>query len=314
MDVIIVVHTEYGYVSNNKVIYDKNYYNGVKVSVPNLINIANKYGAKITFAVMPEVIEHFPKKIEHEIGLHIHPGWKVQELKDIKYEVGDRYIRKKCNINENSVVLKDYCYKNQLDMIKAGKDALVDSFGIVPKTFVAGKWSINNDTVKALINTGFTHECSAHYDKIKSHYDWTKLNRLDLPYNPHNEDYQKKGDLPLIIVPVSQIFPKGNVNPEISYLVGLSWLKASFLEYYKQDMPVFHICLHSPCMLDPNCISVMDNFLKFIGAHKNVNFKFASQIKVSNEINPKTNILPYMTAFNVSIAKTIINKLIMRSE
>ena len=194
-------------------------------------------------------------------------------------------------------------------MIKAGKEYLEDKFGITPKTFVAGRWSINNDTIKALIRIGITHECSAPAHSKPCHYDWSKLPRICMPYHPSEKDYQKKGELPLLIVPISQMFHTGNVNPEVVPSVGLSWLKACFLEYYGQNMPLFHICLHSPCMIDKYFVFAMDDFLKFISKHKNVNFKFASEIEEYEEVNPKTSISPYLFGVNVTIMKTLIKAL-----
>lgn len=53
MDVIIVVHTEFGFVHAKEVIPDKKATEGVSKGVPNLIKVADKHGAKATFAVMP---------------------------------------------------------------------------------------------------------------------------------------------------------------------------------------------------------------------------------------------------------------------
>ena len=76
MDVIIVVHTEFGFVHAKEVIPDKNATEGVSKGVPNLIKVADNHGARITFAVMPEVVDAFPKDISHEVGLHVHAGWE----------------------------------------------------------------------------------------------------------------------------------------------------------------------------------------------------------------------------------------------
>lgn len=288
MDVIIVCHTEYGWCKNKGVINDGKTVVGVRDGVRNLIRIANKHDAKVTFAVMPETVKHFPKGVNHEIGLHIHPD--------------DELIRECCDISLNSPALRDYPYKEQLEMIKAGKDYIEDRFGHAVKTFVAGKWSVNNDTVKALIKTGFTHDCSASQRKKFSYCDWSKLPRMCPPYRPSEKDYQEKGNLPLLIIPVSQLWRGGEVTPEIVPLVGLQWLKACFLEHYR-SMPIFHIYLHSPCMTDPYFISVMDRFLHFISKYE-VNFKFASEVEEYKNVNPKTSIKPYIFGIN----KTIILK------
>ena len=301
MDVIIVCHTEFEHVAEEAISFNKDYSIDVEKGTSNLIKIADKYRAKVTFAVCPEVGRYFPKNIKHEIGLHIHPGW-----------TGDSYLKDHCRQSVNSTVLRDYPYREQLDMIKTGKEYLEEKFGIEPKSFVAGRWSINNDTVKALIKTGITHDCSAPAHAKPCHYDWSRLPRICMPYHPSEKDYQEKGDLPLLIIPISQMLFAGNVNPEVAPLVGLSWLKACFLEYYQQNLPLFHICLHSSCMTDSYFVLAMDDFLKFISKHKNINFKFASEIEEYDEVNPKTDILPYLFGINRAIMASFINLKILK--
>jgi hypothetical protein len=306
MDVIIVTHTEFGFVHNRRVIYSKSAVDGVEKGVMNLIRVAKKYDAKITFAVMPEVAEYIPKHISHEIGLHVHAGWVESNKGPFKVCTGDAYLRENSKQSLNSTVLRDYPYEEQLDMIKTGKDRLVDIFGVEPVTFVAGKWSLNNDTIKALIKTGIKKDCSSPSHYRPCHHDWSKLSRICMPYQPSKEDYQKKGDLPILIIPISQTLFAGIASPEFIPTYGLSWLKACFLEYYYQNMPIFHICLHSPCMTDPYFILEMDHLLDFISKHKNVNFKFASEINKYEEVNPKTNIIPYVSCINWRITRSAI--------
>lgn len=303
MDVIIVTHTEFGFVHNRQVIFSKNAVDGVKKGVPNLIKVAEKHNAKITFAVMPEVAKCFPKDMYHEIGLHIHAGWERFQNENFTYHVGDIYLREHCTQSLTSTVLRDYPYEEQLDIIKTGKDHLTDILGTEPETFVAGRWSLNNDTIKALIKTGMSRDCSAPAHSRPCHHDWSKLPRICMPYHPSQDDYQKKGDLPILMIPISQMFHAGNVNPEVIPIYGLSWLKACFSEYYSQNIPLFHICLHSPCMNDPYFIMEMDRFLEFISKHKNINFKFASEIEKYEEVNSKTNIIPYISGLNWKTAK-----------
>lgn len=306
MDVIIVCHTEFGFVSNKKLIWDKKFVSGVKDGVPNLIEVAEKYGVKVSFAVMPEAAEYFPKNVKHEIGLHVHPGWQKFKEDGFEFDIGDKYLRENCKQSSDSTVLKDYSYDEQFNMIKAGKKCLAGELNADPKFFVAGRWCANNDTVKALIASGFTYDCSAAAHSKSSHYDWSKLPRICMPYHPSKNDYQEAGALPLLTVPISQYFPRGNVNPEAIPVVGLSWLKASFLEYYKQNAPLFHICLHSPSMTDSYFISAMDSLLSFISKHRNINFKFVSEIREYPKQNFKTNILPYIFGINTQIIKKVV--------
>jgi len=303
MDVVIVVHTEFGYINNREVVYDKSVTKGVSRGVPNLIKVADQYDAKITFAVMPEVVEYFPKEIEHEIGLHVHPGWEEFRTGDLSFRVGDRYLHEHCEQSLSSTVLMGYPYKEQLEMIKTGADLLEAEFGKRPTTFVAGRWSIDNNTVKALVNTGMERDCSATPHSKPSHHDWSKLPRICMPYHPSEYDYQEKGSIPLLIVPISQMFPAQIANPEAVPHLGISWLKACFNEYYRQEMPLFHICLHSPCMTDAYFLSIMDELLGFMSKHKNVNFRFVSEIHEYGPVDPSTLIGPYLLGMNRKILR-----------
>lgn len=314
MDIIIVCHTEFGFVYRGRIVFDKRAKQGVRKGSQNLANLAEKYGAKITFALCPEATEFFPKNISHEVGLHIHPGWQERRNKKFKWVVGDAYLKNHCQQSINSTVLRDYSFQEQLEMIKWGEDYLESNFNREIKTFVAGRWSVNDDTVKALIQAGITHDCSATPHSQSDHSDWSKLERICLPYYPGKDDYQKKGKLPLLIVPISQFFPAGNVNIEAVPDYGLSWLKACFSEYYKQGVPLFHICLHSPAMTNSYFLSAMDEFLRFIAGHQKVNFKFASEIKKYPERTFHTNILPYFFALNHKLIKRIIKKIWKRKK
>lgn len=257
MDIIIVCHTEFGFVSNKNIIFDKNAIFGVENGVLNLIKLADRYKAKITFAVCPETVKYFPKRINYEIGLHIHPGWQKHKYKNFRWFVGDKYLKEHCQQSINSTILSDYSYEEQLNIIKIGKEYLEEAFNKELKVFVAGRWSINNDTVKALIESRFTHDRSAPAHSKSDHYDWSHLHRICMPYHPSKKDYQKTGDLPLLIVPISQTLFGGTVSPEGVITYGLRWLKACFSEYYQQNVPLFHICLHLPSMTDSYYLSVM---------------------------------------------------------
>ncbi len=294
MRVIVVCHTEFGYMNNNETIFEEKAVDGVRRGVHNLVLLANRHGAKITFAVMPEVVEHFPKDVgNHEIGLHIHPGWVEKRYKTFKWYVGDKYLNDHCKVSVNSASLKDLNFKDQLALIKTGHDYLLDKLKVKPKVFVAGRGSVNNDTIKALVESGFTHDLSACPNQKSSASDWLKLPRICMPYHPSTNDYQSRGDLPLLIVPLSQCYPNSSVSPEEAPNVGISSLKACFIEYLKQDLPLFHIYLHSPCMTDPRFCSIMDKLLSFI-SKRDVQFIMASDVIDYGKVNPKTDIIPYL--------------------
>jgi len=308
MDIIIVCHTEFGFVDKKTkaVIYDKKSVEGTKEGVLNLIKLAEKHKAKITFSVSPEVVDYFPKNISHEIGLHIHPGWEEFRYKNFKWIVGDTFLKESCNFNKTSTALADYNHQEQLEIIGKGKEYFVKKFNKEPKVFVAGRWSLNADTIKVLINLGFTHDCSA-YPGLK--LGWSNLPRICMPYNPDQNDYQKKGVSPFLMVPISRMPLGGMAGPEDIRKYGFSWLKACFLEYYNQGAPLFHIAMHSPAMTDDYYISFTDKLLSFISEHKNISFKFASEITEYPEKQIKNNLFYYMPAVNKTLAKTIFKKL-----
>jgi hypothetical protein len=300
MDVIIVSHTEYGCVRGEgrlrRVIPAKSSTKGVEEGAEKLAQIADSYGAKVTFAVMPEVAGSFPD-LRHEIGLHVHPGWSERRDAGITFYVGDAYLREHCTQSNDSTVLRDHPFTEQLELINVGKEHIADRLGVDPTSFVAGCWSINNDTVKALVTAGLSHECSGVAHSKTAGYDWSRLPRICMPYHPRCDDYQAQGDVPLLIVPISQMLRTGNVNPEMVPLLGLSWLKACFLEYYSERVPLFHICVHSPAMTDPYFVSAMDGLLKFI-SKRDVTFKFASEVEPYEPVEPKTRVMPYMLHAN----------------
>src|SRR3989344_97835 len=308
MDIIIVCHTEFGFVSGKYIIFEKKATFGVTEGVLNLIKIADRYGAKVSFAACPEVVPHLPKNINHEIGLHIHPGWQESNVKVFKIFIGDKYLKENCKQSLNSVALRDFSFEEQFGMIKTGKEYVKEKLDREPTFFVAGKLSENNDTIKALIEAKITHDCSAASHCKDENFDWTGLPRISMPYNPSTGDYQKEGDLPILIVPISQFFPRQSVNLELISQVGQSWLNASFLEYYNQDAPLFHIILHSPSMTNEYFILAMDNFLTFVSKYKNINFRFVSEIKKYPDKKFKTNIFPYLRNLNMEIIATGLKK------
>jgi len=312
MDVIIVCHTEFGYVNGKDVIFDKNHTEGVLEGVKNLAKLADKYRARITFAVAPEAAPVFPKVEGHEIGIHVHPGWEEFKQGNISWFVGDQYLRESCNIEKTSTAFCDYSYQEQFELISKSKQRISEVLGVEPKVFVAGRWSLNQDTMRVLSKIGITHECSALPGRKLAQADWSKVPRLCVPYSPDNDDYQKHGSLPVTIVPVAQTWLAGEVNPERAIVYGLPWMKACFKEYYQGKAPVFHIALHSPCMTNNYFITLFDDFLSFISQYSDVKFKFATEVESANINTIKPTIIPYIGAVNFTLLKSVFNRLIKK--
>lgn len=278
MDVIIACHTEFGRVlPSRKLAFVKDPV-GVTEGVAKLVDVASRYGAKITFALCPEAVPYFRLYDGHEVGLHVHPGWQQFQVDGVSYYVGDTYLRKYCKQSTDMTVLPAFPPEEQTRMIEVGKHYIWGRFGITPRTFVAGRWGVNNATVRALITNGMTRDCSAMAHHKEGHYDWSKLKRVNPPYYPSEQDYQARGELPLLMLPISQMVKGGCVNPEVARVYGLVVLKLAFLEYYHKRQSLFHICLHSACMTDAFYAGVMDKFLAFIASHKRIEWKTASEV------------------------------------
>lgn len=278
MDVLLVAHAEFGQVlSSKKLVFTKANRSGVTAGINNLLRVADRYGAKVTIAVCPEVAEYVELPSHAEIGVHIHPGWQEFAVDGVKYYAGDSFLRKNTRQSTTETVLPAFSYEEQFEMIQVGTERIAEVFKSRPTTFLAGRWSVNNDTIRAAIKTGLKRDCSAMAGHKDTHFDWSKLPRICPPYSPSCCDYQEIGNLPFTIIPISQMWRGGSVNIETPRIYG-PLLKWTFSEYYRKNIGVFHICLHSPCMTDDYYVNRLDKLLFFISRHRGVNFKYASEI------------------------------------
>lgn len=299
MKIIITCHSELG-TSNNKIIsFDKKYIKNVESNLVNTLNIIRKNRAKIFFAIMPEIIDYFDSNIINsdiaEIGLHIHPD--------------DNLLIKKGVSDYKNKGLRNYNYKKQKKMINTGKKIIEKEFDVNIQSFVAGKWSINNDTTKILEELKFDYDCSPCPQFTSEYCDWSDLKRISLPYTPDINDYQSQGNINIAMIPVSKDILGGVASPE--NLNGLNFLKACFKEYYTQNLPLFHICLHSPSMFSIYYQKVFDNLLQYINIHK-VEYILPNQID-SNLINQNASIdnkiTPYLKKIDLNIIKNVLRSI-----
>lgn len=299
MDVILVCHTEPGSARGKEVLYTKQP-EGAGEGAARLLDLVKPFGARVTFAVAPEIAHILPDCSGHEIGLHVHPGWWQDSRKKYKDCVaGDAYLRERCGLVKTSTVLRDYTLEEQKMLIRAGKKRIQESLGATPTTFVAGRWSINPDTITALISEGFTRDCSAIAHAKTFHYDWSGLPRVCMPYHPAKGDYQAQGDLPFTILPISQYFPRGNLNPEAAPLVGVLWLKACITEYCERAVPFLHMCVHSPSMMSAYYRNVLQEMLGHLCLQRNdIRFRLAAEIRPYGMLSFRTDLMAYLPAIN----------------
>lgn len=293
MKVIIVCHAEFGHANGKKIVFYDYDTKKANEGVENSLDVIERNNAKICFALTPGVAECLNNRVRErlksknvEIGLHIHPDHRMLINRGIS--------------DNRSRALRDYSLEEQKMMMKFGMGIIKHKFNLKPKVFVAGRWSENNDTIKALAQLGFEYDCSPDPNFTSVDCNWSRLPRISMPYNPSVQDYQKSGSLPVLMVPISKTLTNAGASPESAPGIGLGFLKACFREYHSQNLPVFHICFHSPSMTSKYYIDVFDKFLKFISGHKNVEFSFASGLQACDAVGRK-KIYPYLRRINRNI-------------
>lgn len=275
--VVISCHVEFGYAANS-VVFDRQERKGALEGLECCIRIAKEFDARVSLMIMPEVVETI-KGLDlgdNGIGLHIHPE--------------DSHLRKRSLGGFRA--LRDYDFLEQKAMISAGKEIIDEIVGVTPKSFVAGKWSVDNNTVRALVELGFSHDCSPCPGFASVNCDWRKLPRMCMPYKVSHLDYQSSGTMNLVMVPVSKEIIGGVISPENR--IGLAFLKAAFQEYYDSGCPVVHIALHSPSMTSRHYRKLFNKLLKHISKH-NVTFCLAEDIETAeSRVPPRARLLPYI--------------------
>jgi len=260
--VVIVCHVEPGYATNRSVIFD-NCRQGLIEGVKNTILISDRLGARVSFMMMPKVLQAFAgfDFMNHEVGLHIHPG----DLLLMNEGLGGSHQP-----------LREYDLEEQRNMISSGKRLVSDSLGVTPRTFVAGNWSVGNETVRALVGLGFTHDASGCPQFFSGSCDWRKLPRICMPYRPSRQDYQKNGDMEITMVPVSMEITGGIIGPEND--AGLRFLRAALYEYVDLGVPLVHIAFHSAAMTSPRYRKVFGQLLEWM-SELDANFHPLSEVQ-----------------------------------
>lgn len=155
MKVILTIDTE-GPRGNDPVLYqiwgkvgDKYY------GIPEIIDICDKYGVKGLFFVdfaeaydygydkILEVVQYIKKK-GHDLGVHIHPHHYPNCTKHFLWE---------------------YTYNEQYKIIEDCTDLYIKMLGERPKSFRAGKYGANNDTLKIIAELGYRYDFSEYYSQ-----------------------------------------------------------------------------------------------------------------------------------------------------
>lgn len=167
----------------------------LKEGMPRLLELYEKYNVHATFFYTAHIANLYPEVIKmilpygHEVGSH---GYSH-------------------NVNQAFDLLS---FKEQKEHLKKSKEILEDISGQEVISFRAPAARVNNNTVQALIETGFTIDSSIssqRLDMFMSFGGVKKLNWLTsprLPYFTDKDNIFKKGDSKLFEIPISAMgFP-----------------------------------------------------------------------------------------------------------
>jgi hypothetical protein len=301
MIVLVVCHVELGYATDSAVFFETglscggspvSHVEGVADGVRNALCIVENFGP-MSFMMTPESLQA-ARGIDfrdHEIGVHVHPR--------------DRLLMRS-GFGEHKY-LRDYGFAEQEAVISEAKQIIDDTMGVDARTFVAGTWSVNNETVRALVGLRFSHDCSPCPGLVFRSCNWAGLPRICSPYMPSGANYQLVGDLPLVMVPVSMEITGGIVSPESN--IGLGFLKAAFREYHDLGMPVFHIAFHSPAMTSRRYQKNFSALLRYISEY-DARFCRVSEIEPAGRHVPRypAQLWPYLTNLDLDALSYILNR------
>ena len=166
---------------------------GVKVwkeGLPMLLDLYDKYGVKATFFYIANFAKQHPEIIKivqargHEIACH-----GLTHRHDKAFDVMP--------------------YDEQLEHLSTAKKILEDIAGEEVISFRAPALRVNFDTPKALIEAGFKYDSSVAPQRMDMFMSLGSKNKMQwfgaprTPYRANPENLARKGDSPIIEVPVS---------------------------------------------------------------------------------------------------------------
>jgi len=189
------------------------------MAVEKSLSLFNEFGIKATFFWVANIASDYKSLFNilfssgHEIGCHGLTHGREEEYSTM----GE---------------------KKQREMLKEATSVLEERTERKVTSFRGPRVKTSNITQKILVELGYTADssvCSQRVDFISSNLinpGWIRAPRL--PYHPHKNSAFKRGEVPILVVPVSAI-----VVPFISgslYTFGLNWMKMLFSVLYQESV------------------------------------------------------------------------------
>lgn len=212
-------------------------YENIKTGIPRVLDIFDEFKVKPTWLITPDVAEHsgsFFSELakKHEIGCHIHPEYFCGSIQGKKMEK----------------ILPQFSYQNTLEMVQRALHAVRQNVNVCPRSFRAGRFGVNMDTLRALSSCGVDVDCSLT-PFLKWGFDSTISSPVAYPYFI-STGVGRILEVPVTIVCPFGLFP-GWLRPSASS--GSDMINIMKIHSQSEEHPlVFNMMFHSMELINPN--------------------------------------------------------------
>jgi peptidoglycan/xylan/chitin deacetylase (PgdA/CDA1 family) len=235
---------------NRKYVHTGGYRN-ITEGVSKLLDILDDFKAKPTWFVTPDVAQHcgdfFSElAVRHEVGCHVHPECFDCSIDGMRMEK----------------ILPQFSYQKQLEMLQEASDIISHNVGVYPRSFRAGKFAVNMDTLRALESCGFNVDCS-----ITPFADW-RFHTTTLSSSRTFPQFIRVRSRDILEIPVTIVCPFSLLTAWLrpSYSSGFDMINIMKIRAKSEEDPlVLNMMFHSMELIDPNPYFGSEKFFKNIG-------------------------------------------------
>lgn len=225
-------------------------YRNITEGIPRLLDIFEDFKAKPTWFVTPDVAEHCGNffselAVKHEVGCHVHPEYFDCSINGMRMEK----------------ILPQFSYQKQLEMLQEASDIISQNVGVYSRSFRAGKFAVNMDTLRALGSCGFNVDCS-----MTPFTDW-RFHTTTLSSSKTFAHFIHIGARDILEIPVTIVCPFGLFTAWLrpSYSSGFDMINVMKISAKSGEDPlVLNMMFHSMELIDPNPYFASKEFFKNI--------------------------------------------------
>lgn len=298
MKILLVCHVEPGTCRDREIIWGPKYEEGIGMAVSRIAEFVDEQDVPLTFAMTPCALKKNETDLSgHHVGVHLHPQDEtlMAMLRGVKL-VHD--------------CLSRYQERDQAALIDAAKEVFEQVQGQPPRTFVAGNWSESSITLRLLQTAGFLYDASPLPQYLTECADWSRIPRLAQPYHPDAGDYQRRGAMSYLYIPVFQGLWHNNLSPENIHHLGASYFVAAFREARVGGAGVVHIYFHSPMAVDPYFLSEFLPAIDYARDRLGAQFVDPSSVRAS----PQAVSRPFPPAYFAHMNRKLLRSFFGRGE